>query len=928
MAPEPVLSLSKLLADADLLSYEYKLRNELKLRHAGDLAFTEERDLTDIGMSRPEQKRLRKEYLKHFPPDTLVGKLKKKVFGRSESSKRTDVKEDDAEQHVIPVERITLCKELGKGEFGSVFQASWSCSSSGLENLQVAVKCVSSDKLMSNPTSFLQEAAIMHKMRHENVVRLFGVVLETKSVMLVSELAPCGSLLECLNKQALRDSFPVDVLCDFALQIAKGMEYLASQRLIHRDLAARNVLVFSENKVKISDFGLSRSLGVGEDYYRSEFSPTLKLPISWCAPECINYLKFTTASDVWAYAVTLWEMFSYGQMPWYGLTGAQILDAVDNKKMKLECPDACPVEFYQFMCQCWTHDPDRRPTFADLVQTLPDIMPQILKAVCDCRDGIPDHLQFSKNEKIILLDRAPSSYPDGYYWKGSMKGGNSGLFKPNDTVAHLGAENPATKSLLNGKTNIVKPESKAPEKKKLIISEPQGDLRHTCHLGIDGRSFGLMQVDKNDLSRALPPSISPSPSLSRRSPSAPLSPPISLRYRSSPGSISPCSVNFRTSSACSPASSRAPSVPPALPPKPGQRMPPSAPMSTYGSEIHTDMTIETTLDSQDSLDLLLNLPRGPPAMNGNRASDELDRALADMNNEISQFSLTSSLDSSDTRPLIKKSPVQEPERPPKSKKIQDYIVRPMTAEESQKWDEKVIREHEKVEKVLRNEWKKEEKRRASLKTAPEEEKVVEPKSFSDSIASACAVNDWSHEAQEAYKLLVQCGDGLKYQPIPNAPVPPRPAPPAKDSPKEINGHSVKQCLPAREMQRRDSEQMSSDTDTEATVVQAIPTPPKPVPFPNGKVKIEAVKARNESIVVKDLAEEDQSPLRQLRKSSGSFRAPLTPQTAKKPPPPVPPKPKTRVISPLNEYAAGGGFAPSVAKTVLFSGRQTDDIIKF
>ncbi|KAK0399030.1 hypothetical protein QR680_002875 [Steinernema hermaphroditum] len=914
MAPEPVLSLSKLLADADLLSYEYKLRNELKLRHAGDLAFTEERDLTDIGMSRPEQKRLRKEYLKHFPPDTLVGKLKKKVFGRSESSKRTDVKEDDAEQHVIPVERITLCKELGKGEFGSVFQASWSCSSSGLENLQVAVKCVSSDKLMSNPTSFLQEAAIMHKMRHENVVRLFGVVLETKSVMLVSELAPCGSLLECLNKQALRDSFPVDVLCDFALQIAKGMEYLASQRLIHRDLAARNVLVFSENKVKISDFGLSRSLGVGEDYYRSEFSPTLKLPISWCAPECINYLKFTTASDVWAYAVTLWEMFSYGQMPWYGLTGAQILDAVDNKKMKLECPDACPVEFYQFMCQCWTHDPDRRPTFADLVQTLPDIMPQILKAVCDCRDGIPDHLQFSKNEKIILLDRAPSSYPDGYYWKGSMKGGNSGLFKPNDTVAHLGAENPATKSLLNGKTNIVKPESKAPEKKKLIISEPQGDLRHTCHLGIDGRSFGLMQS-----------AFSFGASFATNLPSLPKFPwkhfamlrefpnQFGLFTRELEGTVCSSGATSKTwpedATICSN----------------GKRF---LKISTYGSEIHTDMTIETTLDSQDSLDLLLNLPRGPPAMNGNRASDELDRALADMNNEISQFSLTSSLDSSDTRPLIKKSPVQEPERPPKSKKIQDYIVRPMTAEESQKWDEKVIREHEKVEKVLRNEWKKEEKRRASLKTAPEEEKVVEPKSFSDSIASACAVNDWSHEAQEAYKLLVQCGDGLKYQPIPNAPVPPRPAPPAKDSPKEINGHSVKQCLPAREMQRRDSEQMSSDTDTEATVVQAIPTPPKPVPFPNGKVKIEAVKARNESIVVKDLAEEDQSPLRQLRKSSGSFRAPLTPQTAKKPPPPVPPKPKTRVISPLNEYAAGGGFAPSVAKTVLFSGRQTDDIIKF
>jgi serine/threonine protein kinase len=77
-------------------------------------------------------------------------------------------------------------------------------------------------------------------------------------------------------------------------------------------------------KVKISDFGLSRSLGISDEYYRSDFSPTMKLPIAWCAPECINVLRFTSASDVYAFGVTLYEIFSYGKMPWHGYTGSQV----------------------------------------------------------------------------------------------------------------------------------------------------------------------------------------------------------------------------------------------------------------------------------------------------------------------------------------------------------------------------------------------------------------------------------------------------------------------------------------------------------------------------------------------------------------------------------------------------------------------------
>ena len=54
-----------------------------------------------------------------------------------------------------------------------------------------------------------------------------------------------------------------------------------------------------------------------------------------CAPECISYLRFTSASDIWAYGVTLWEMFSYGFQPWAALTGHQILEAIDEPNFQV-----------------------------------------------------------------------------------------------------------------------------------------------------------------------------------------------------------------------------------------------------------------------------------------------------------------------------------------------------------------------------------------------------------------------------------------------------------------------------------------------------------------------------------------------------------------------------------------------------------------
>jgi serine/threonine protein kinase len=794
------ISLQQLLKDADLLEYHDKLKTVLKLRHAGDLAFTDAKDLTDLGMSRPEQRRLHHEYLKYFPQQSVFGKLKK-VFGKNDKTPEyvnTASSPCDENQHVIPASNIQLCKELGVGEFGHVYLSAWTQPNG--EIIQVAVKRVPPEKLIANPTSFLQEAAIMTKMRHENVVRLYGVVLDTKSVMLVSELAPCGSLLECCQKPALRTSFPVDVLCSFSIQIAKGMQYLASERLIHRDLAARNVLVFSAEKVKISDFGLSRSLGVGEDYYRSEFNPAMKLPIAWCSPESINYLRFTEKSDVWSFAVTLWEMFSYGMNPWNGYTGAQILSAIDHEGQRLEIPESCPIEFYNIMQKCWLTIPDDRPTFDQLVSCLPDLMPQLLITVSEQHYQEKSLLSFNRNEVIILLNRCPSGVINGEYWLGAMRNGSVGLFKPAETVAYLGAESPVANQVTFRAPVIKKKDIKVskvpPEKKKLLISEPQGDVRHTCHVGIDGTSFGILEGDKNLLSKALPPpfpttngdaKMPPRPA-PRRNPTlpnaAPVSPGTPVRHISSEKNIilptgdkSP-PILFPRNRALSPPS------PPSLPPKPAPTR--SSALVIENKMISPSSTLnrrtvagDIAAEFRDRKEQLLNLPSDYSFPSGNTTTTSsstisshpesvLDQVLLELQQDITNFSMISSktsdsIDFSDTRPLLNGSKGGGGYT---SSLIDttDGVLAEMNDKEFEAFQKRASHEKAKAAKELEKQRTLDRKasKASLLKKELSEEMKQPPKGqFSSKITEPRQKDEWSPEAQEAYKLLVSCGNRLK-----------------------------------------------------------------------------------------------------------------------------------------------------------------------
>ncbi|CAG0920209.1 unnamed protein product [Notodromas monacha] len=125
----------------------------------------------------------------------------------------------------------------------------------------------------------------------------------------------------------------------------------------------RNLLLKHDLLVKISDFGLSRALGRGEDIYTA--SNRGKWPVKWYAPENFSFAEFTIASDVWSFGIVLWEMHSLGATPYGEMSGAEINDMLERGD-RLEKPARCPSDVYKIMENCWAYRPEDRPTFERL----------------------------------------------------------------------------------------------------------------------------------------------------------------------------------------------------------------------------------------------------------------------------------------------------------------------------------------------------------------------------------------------------------------------------------------------------------------------------------------------------------------------------------------------------------------------------------
>ncbi|XP_026108235.1 mitogen-activated protein kinase kinase kinase 11-like [Carassius auratus] len=279
----------------------------------------------------------------------------------------------ELEPDTVDFSELSLEEVIGVGGFGKVYRGTW-------KGELVAVKAARQDPdedISVTAQNVQNEARLFAMLKHPNIIALIGVCLQEPNLCLVMEYASGGPLSRALAGRRI----PPHVLVNWAVQIARGMQYLHNEAIvpvIHRDLKSNNILLAEpveqdsiEGKtLKITDFGLAR-----------EWHKTTKMSTAgtyaWMAPEVIKSSTFSKGSDVWSYGVLLWELLT-GESPYRGIDGLAVAYGVAVNKLTLPIPSTCPEPFAQLMSECWDQDPHRRPSFSSILQQLMALEEQVM----------------------------------------------------------------------------------------------------------------------------------------------------------------------------------------------------------------------------------------------------------------------------------------------------------------------------------------------------------------------------------------------------------------------------------------------------------------------------------------------------------------------------------------------------------------------
>ena len=313
--------------------------------------------------------------------------LKKRIAQGLEKKSKKDfvrqTKDNQLEQFEVEPDYVED-KPFARGGEGEVFMGEYQGDSVVLKKMSlVGVTATKRQKMLN---SFKGELAIMVRLRSPRVAQFYGVVTTDSTFLgLVMEYCPGGSLRDALNTD---DEITSDRRRIWVSDVALGMSYLYAQGVEHRDLKALNVLLTGDDRGKVSDFGLSKC-----EELKTAATSTLGQAgtPAFMAPEFLDENPFSEASDVYSFAIVMWEIWSR-QIPWGGLQPMVIMRKVIDKGERPPVPAGMPADLRDLMCRCWADKADDRPTFSEIATLLEGVTPPSSSAPFAAAPGLDETL--------------------------------------------------------------------------------------------------------------------------------------------------------------------------------------------------------------------------------------------------------------------------------------------------------------------------------------------------------------------------------------------------------------------------------------------------------------------------------------------------------------------------------------------------------
>ncbi|EAY16560.1 TKL family protein kinase [Trichomonas vaginalis G3] len=245
-------------------------------------------------------------------------------------------------------------KEIGRGVSAHVYYGKHKRTGE-----YVAIKKFTFQKLNSAKfQSDQREVAVLATAQHPALLRLIGAT-DSWPFCIITEWMDGGSLYKAIHTPGHMNATLRTIA---AFDIARGMQFLHSRKIVHRDLKSLNVLLDSNKKVKICDFGFSRFAEQS-----TEMTSNIGTP-HWMAPEVLKRgSRYTSKVDVYAYGVLLWELLT-SETPYDGFGSQQIISEVLNFDARPHLPEQGNMAMRDLITLCWDRDPNTRPNFDDIVK--------------------------------------------------------------------------------------------------------------------------------------------------------------------------------------------------------------------------------------------------------------------------------------------------------------------------------------------------------------------------------------------------------------------------------------------------------------------------------------------------------------------------------------------------------------------------------